>query len=107
LQEGARYLLLIVEKMGSRQKAVAAFFAICYDDTMPDRWTPDEDWISQIRDNGDSDCSISCEDVYVKEMCMAKSPCQSFLVGDPLIERGVITDCQKHFYGSLSANPSS
>jgi hypothetical protein len=51
LQKGARYLLLLAascQEMGSRQKAIAAFFAICDDDTMPDRGIPGKDWISQI-----------------------------------------------------------
>jgi hypothetical protein len=47
-----------MEKMGSRQKAVAAFFAVCDDETMLDRWIPDEDWVRQIRDNGKIDCSV-------------------------------------------------
>jgi hypothetical protein len=45
--------------MGPTQKAVKAFLdAFSFDDTMLDRWIPDEDWVRQIRDNGKHDCLI-------------------------------------------------
>jgi hypothetical protein len=55
--------------MGSRKKAVNAFFAVC-DDAMLDRWIPDEDWVRQIRDNGDSDCSISNLNMGMSRQCL-------------------------------------
>jgi hypothetical protein len=47
--------------MGSRQNAVKAFLDVvsCDDSTMLDRWIPDEDWVRQIRENGERDCSIA------------------------------------------------
>ncbi len=48
----------VLKKMGSRQKAVEAFSAVC-DPSMLDRWIPDEDWIRHIRDSGFNDCSIT------------------------------------------------
>jgi hypothetical protein len=45
--------------MGSRQIAVKAFLdAAVSDDVMLDRWIPDEDWVRQIRENGETDCSV-------------------------------------------------
>jgi hypothetical protein len=45
--------------MGSRQNAVKGFLDVVFcDDTMLDRWIPDEDWVRQIQDNGEHDCSI-------------------------------------------------
>jgi hypothetical protein len=35
--------------MGSRQKAVKAFFAVVCDDTMQNRWIPDEDWSNKFK----------------------------------------------------------
>jgi hypothetical protein len=48
---------VIVKKMGSLQKAVKAFLAVL-DDTMFDRWIPDEDWVRQIRESGKNDRSV-------------------------------------------------
>jgi hypothetical protein len=45
--------------MGSRQIAVKAFLdAAVSDDMMLDRWIPDEDWVRQIRENGETDYSV-------------------------------------------------
>jgi hypothetical protein len=43
--------------MGSLQKAVKAFLAVL-DDTMLDRWIPDEDWVRQIRQTGENGCYV-------------------------------------------------
>ena len=51
-------MLVFREKMGSRQAAVNAFLAVCCD-TMLDKWIPDEDWIREIRESGENDCSVS------------------------------------------------
>ena len=56
--------------MGARQKAVAAFFAVCDDETMLDRWIPDEDWVRQIRDNGEIDCSVMNFNMGMSKHCM-------------------------------------
>jgi hypothetical protein len=48
---------VLVKKMGSLQKAVKAFLSVS-DDTMLDRWIPDEDWVRQIRENGKNGCFI-------------------------------------------------
>ncbi len=31
----------------------------CHDEILLDRWIPDEDWVRQIRENGERDCSIA------------------------------------------------
>jgi hypothetical protein len=41
--------------MGSLQKAVKSFLAVL-DNTMLDRWIPDEDWVRQIRESDENDC---------------------------------------------------
>jgi hypothetical protein len=57
--------------MGSRKKAVKAFFdAVCCDDTMLDRWIPDEDWVRQIRENGDNGCSTMNLNNGLSAQCM-------------------------------------
>ena len=56
--------------MGSRQKAVKAFLDVVYDHTMLDRWIPDEDWVHQIRENGESDCSIANFNTGMSQQCM-------------------------------------
>jgi hypothetical protein len=48
---------VIVKKMGSLHKAVKAFLDVL-DNTMLDRWIPDEDWVRQIRESGENDCSV-------------------------------------------------
>jgi hypothetical protein len=58
--------------VGSRQKAVTAFLAVC-DDTMMDRWIPDEDWVRQIRDNDKVDCSIVNLNTGLSAQCMWQS----------------------------------
>ena len=68
LQKGVRYLLFLFKKMGSRQKAVEAFSAVC-DDSMLDRWIPDEDWVRHIRDNGANDCSITNLNMGLSTQC--------------------------------------
>jgi hypothetical protein len=70
LQKRSSYLLFFIKKMGSRQKAVAAFFAICDDDTMLDRWIPNEDWVRQIRDNGENDCSVVNLNMGMSKHCL-------------------------------------
>jgi hypothetical protein len=50
---------VFIKKMGSRQIAVKAFLdAAVSDDMMLDRWIPDEDWVRQIRENGETDCFV-------------------------------------------------
>ena len=44
--------------MGSHQKAVKAFLDAACDDSMLDRWIPDEDWVRQMRIDCESDCSV-------------------------------------------------
>ncbi len=56
--------------MGSRQNAVAAFFAICDDKTMLDRWIPDEDWVRQIRENGENDSSVVNLNMGMSKHCL-------------------------------------
>jgi hypothetical protein len=56
--------------MGSRQKAVVAFFAICDNNTMLDRWIPDEDWVRQIRDNGENYCSVVNLNMGMSKHCL-------------------------------------
>jgi hypothetical protein len=41
--------------MGSRQTAVKAFLVSCHNKILLDQWIPDEDWVCQIRDNGERD----------------------------------------------------
>jgi hypothetical protein len=48
---------VIVNKMGSLQKAVKALLAVL-DDTMLDRWIPDEDWVHQTQESGENDCFV-------------------------------------------------
>jgi hypothetical protein len=54
--------------MGSRQKAVEAFVAVC-NDAMLDRWIPDEDWVRQIRFNGCSECSVTNLNMGMSKQC--------------------------------------
>jgi hypothetical protein len=57
--------------MDSRQKAVKAFLdAVCCDDTILDRWIPNKDWVRQIRENGDTDCSTVNLNNGLSEQCM-------------------------------------
>jgi hypothetical protein len=45
--------------MGSRQIAVKAFLdAALSDDMILDQWIPDEDWVRQIQENGETGCSV-------------------------------------------------
>jgi hypothetical protein len=62
-------LLLLVKKMGSRQKAVEAFLAVC-DDSMLGRWIPDDDWVRHIRDNGKNDCLITNLSMGMSRPCV-------------------------------------
>jgi hypothetical protein len=55
--------------MGSQQKAVIACLSVC-EETMLNRWIPDEDWIRQIQDRGDSDCSISNLNMGMSMQCL-------------------------------------
>ncbi len=79
LQKESSNWLLLVTKMGSRQKAVKAFLAVCDDTMMLDRWIPDEDWIRQIRDKGGSDCSISHLNMGMSKQCMWQNNCATLL----------------------------
>jgi hypothetical protein len=54
--------------MGSRQKAVEAFWAVC-NDSMLDRLIPDEDWVWQIRDNGENECSLMNLNMGMSTQC--------------------------------------
>ena len=58
----------VLKKMGSRQKAVEAFSAVC-DPSMLDRWIPDEDWVRHIRDNGFNECSITNLNMGLSTQC--------------------------------------
>jgi hypothetical protein len=70
LQKEVSYLLgPLIKKVGSRQKAGKALFAVC-DDTMLDRWIPDEDGVRQIQDNGKNDCSIWNLDSGMPAQCV-------------------------------------
>jgi hypothetical protein len=54
--------------MGSRQKAVVAFLAVC-NDSMLDRWIPDKDWVRKIRDNGENKCSLTNLNMGMSTQC--------------------------------------
>jgi hypothetical protein len=53
--------------MGSLQKAVKAFLAV-FDDTMLDRWIPNEDWV--IQENGKNGCSIRSLNSALTKVCV-------------------------------------
>jgi hypothetical protein len=55
--------------MGSQQKAVISFLSVCAN-PMLDRWIPDEDWVRQIRYNGDCDCSVSNLNMGISKKCL-------------------------------------
>jgi hypothetical protein len=60
-QKERSHVFLVIKKMGSTQRdAVTAFLleAISDDDTMVDRWIPDEDWVRRIRNNSVKDCTV-------------------------------------------------
>jgi hypothetical protein len=44
--------------------------ALCCDDTMLDRWIPDKDWVRQIREKGDNDCSTMNLNNGLSAQCM-------------------------------------
>jgi hypothetical protein len=54
---------IFIEKM-------AAFFAICDNDTMLNRWIPDEDWVRQIQDNGENYCSVVNLNMGMSKHCL-------------------------------------
>jgi hypothetical protein len=54
--------------MGFRQKAVEAFLAVC-NDSMLDQWIPDEDWVRQIRDNDENECSFTNLNMGMSTQC--------------------------------------
>jgi hypothetical protein len=59
--------------MGSKQKnAVNAFLEVisCDDGVVMDRWIPDEDWVRQIRDNGERYCSVLYLNKGLNSQCM-------------------------------------
>jgi hypothetical protein len=72
LQKGARKLHFLFKKLGSRQKAVEAFSAVC-DPSMLDRWIPDKDWARHIRDNGENDCSITNLNMGLSTQCAGQN----------------------------------
>jgi hypothetical protein len=53
--------------MGSKQKAVEAFLAVC--DTMLDRWIPDEDWVRQIRNDSGNNCLVADLNYGMSKQC--------------------------------------
>jgi hypothetical protein len=56
--------------MGSRQKAVDDFIAVCEDATMLDRWIPDEDWVRKIRvGKADLRCLIANLNMGLSKQC--------------------------------------
>jgi hypothetical protein len=58
--------------MGWRQKAVEAFSAVC-DDSMLDRWIPNEDWVRHIRDKGEDECSITNLNMGMSRKCVGQN----------------------------------
>jgi hypothetical protein len=93
--------------MGSRQKAVDAFSAVC-DDSMLDRWIPDEDWVWHIRDNGEIDCTITNLNMGMSRQCVWQNN-QANLQGRTVfhnkkkIRISKVTKKQIRFYYVLSA----
>ncbi len=60
--------------MGSRQKAVDDFIAVCEDATMLDRWIPDEDWVRKIRvGKADLRCLIANLNMGLSKQCGFKT----------------------------------
>ncbi len=55
--------------MGTRHAAVKAFLAVCFD-TMLDQWIPNEDWVRQIRDNGDNVCTVPNLNMGMSAQCV-------------------------------------
>jgi hypothetical protein len=43
--------------------------AVC-DDTMHDRWIPDEDWVCQIQDTGNDDCTTNNLNHGLSQQCL-------------------------------------
>jgi hypothetical protein len=62
------------QESGLEAESRKEFLAV-YDDTMLDRWIPDEDWIHQIQDNGNSDCSISNLNMGMSRQCLWQNNC--------------------------------
>jgi hypothetical protein len=60
--------------MGSRQTAVKAFLDVvsCHD-ILLDQWIPDKDWVRQIRDNGERNCSIVNLNRGLSAQCMLQN----------------------------------
>jgi hypothetical protein len=63
--------------MGSRQKAVIVFLSVCDNETMLDRWIPDEDWIRQSQDSGNSDCSLLNLNMGMSVQCAWLNNCDT------------------------------
>jgi hypothetical protein len=55
--------------MGSRQKSMKAFLAAC-DDMIHDQWIPNEDWVHQIRDTGNDDCTNNNLNHDLSQQCL-------------------------------------
>jgi hypothetical protein len=95
--------------MGSRQKAVIAFLSVCAD-PMLDQWIPDEDWVRQIRYNGDCDCTVSNLNMGMSKQCLWQNNC-AILQGmtilynkkDLLISKTKVTKKAISFYYVLGA----
>jgi hypothetical protein len=98
-------------EMGSRQKAVKAFLAVCAD-TMLDRWIPGQDWVRQIWYNGGCDSFVLHLNMGMSKQCVWQNKCAT-LLGQTIFynkkntskSRRLIMKKKSSFYYVLGAGP--